>query len=82
MIGIDSGFVLASLTGGMILRLNPNKLSDRESILYHFKRCKRENVLVAIAGSELSEVHSFLKTNDRAKNHLKLSFMQFYTDCR
>ena len=40
LIGIDSAYALSVLTGGTILRLNPNYLSDREPILHYLNESK------------------------------------------
>jgi hypothetical protein len=40
LMGIDSAFVLITLTGGIVLRLNPNFLKDRQTILYYLHELK------------------------------------------
>ena len=54
---IDPAFVLACLTGGLVLRFNPTLTNERESIEYyinHFSSLRNdEKILIATVGSEM-----------------------------
>ena len=61
MIGIDPAYALVCLTGGMVLRLNPTHLNDREAILHYLNNAKENSLVIGVVGSELIKVkpHSF-----------------------
>ncbi len=56
MIGIDPGFILICLTGGMSLRFNPSNLSEKTSILDYLNFSKEISSLIGILGFEIDKV--------------------------
>lgn len=67
--GIDSAFVLSTLTSGMVLRFNPINLNHREQIIHYLNTFKKIDFLLAIIGSELindsNPVEKLNNTNTR-----------------
>jgi hypothetical protein len=66
IIGCDSGYALASLTGGMILRLSPTRLVDKSSILSYLTNLKKANFIVGLVGAELTRAKSNSNVKDRS----------------
>ncbi len=45
--------MLINLTGGVVLRLNPTIVNDRDTVYYYLNRAFEKRMLIAIAGAEL-----------------------------
>ena len=60
---IDSAFCLITLTGGLVLRLNPTHLNDRKEIISHLKEFKEKNIFIGVAGCELIKVNKIISKN-------------------
>ena len=51
--------MLINLTGGVVLRLNPTIVNDRENVFYYLNRAFEKRIMIAIAGAELIFVNVF-----------------------
>lgn len=58
--GIDGAYAMVVLTGGMVLRLNPNYLNDREAILHYLNESKVEIFLNQYSQFSIQIEQSFI----------------------
>jgi hypothetical protein len=74
--GIDGGYVLYCLTGGMLIRLNPTNLNERASIVSFLKNAKLSNLLVGLVGSELKNVNNYFFMRNKMVLRLIFDFFE------
>jgi hypothetical protein len=68
--------VLINLTGGVVLRLNPTIVNDRDTVYNYLNRAFEKRMIIAIAGAELIFVSDNQKKKkvERLINYFKSIF--------